>query len=243
MRACLVLFGAVWASTAFAFDPVPAASFEKPTPDGTRVLVMINSASFGRGPELKAKYGRSGLYPKGDSKNPLWTCDWVAERPESVFASDDGAWAVRVPDGDAAQRWWALSNRGDEPPPRADGWDAAPALLVYQNGKLARTFAVRDLFKSSRFTDTDCFIGPVFAVESFLDAAGRVTVATTADGEKLTATVDFRTGEVVARTGAGGAGAEGGRGRLWPVFAALGGLVGVVVAVLALRARRLARRG
>lgn len=118
----------------------------------------------------------------------------------NVFASDDGTFAVRVPDLDPGLRSWVLSYQKDIPP-KAAGWDDAPALFVYRYGKPLRTLALKDVFDTSRFTDRDCFLGPVVTIDSFQEAEGRVTVSTEAGGKKHTAALAFRTGEVVERSG------------------------------------------
>jgi len=208
MRSVLVLGGVLWTSLAFAYDPAPVMSFAKPTPGGKYVLVMLHSFEGATGKGLKEKYGRSGLYPAGDPTKPLWLCDWKADRDWNVFVSDDGVFAVRVPDGEPGLRRWLLQH--DKPvPPRAAGWDNAPALFIYKDGKPLRTLTLRDVFDCKQFTDRDCFMGPVVTIDAVRDADGRVSISSEADGRKQTVTVAFRTGEGIER---GGAGAPGGSG-------------------------------
>lgn len=200
MRGVLVLCGVLLAVPAFGYTAPPVTSFAKPTADGKHTLVMLHTDAGGHETELNKKYARSGLYPTGDPTKPRWVCDWKAAREWGVFASDDGVYAVRVPDGDPGLRHWLLSS---DPliPPRAAGWDDAPALFIYMNGRLERTLALKDVFNTAGFTDRDCFLGPVVTIESFRNATGRVTIVTSANDRTLTAQVDFRTGEVSGRGG------------------------------------------
>lgn len=200
MRVVLVLIAVVVTAPAFAYDAPPVQSFAKPTADGKHVLVMLHPFERGVGIGLNKKYARSGLYPVADPTTPVWTCDWSASDRSYVFASDDGIYAVRVPDSDPGLRRWLLSTERPIPPKPA-GWEDAPALLVYRNGRPVRTLALRDVFDCSEFTDRDCFMGPVVRIEEFRDDAGRVTITAEADGRKQTATVSFRTGAVTERTG------------------------------------------
>lgn len=203
MRRGLVLCGLLFASPAFAYDPVPVQSFAKPTANGKFVLVVLHPFGGGAKKGLKEKYAQSGLYPADDPAKPIWTCDWKADRERNVFVSDDGVFAVRVPDGDPGMRTWVLSYR-KQIPPKPVGWEDTPALFIYKNGKLFHTLTLREMFNIFHFTDRDCYMGPVIEIDSFLDAGGHVTISTEANGNKQTATVAFRTGEVVERSGGGG---------------------------------------
>ena len=225
MRRALVLAGLLVSAPALAYEAPPPHSFAQPTASGKRVLVMLHPLDGPKDKELKKKYSASGLYPADDPTKPVWTCDWLAEREGNAFASDDGVFAVRVPDLDPGLRHWVLSYQKSIPPKKA-GWEDGPALFIYRNGKEFRTLALRDVFDASRFTDRDCFLGPVVSIDSFDDATGRVNVSTEAKGTKLAATVDFRTGEVLdQRTdslprdstsgGGGGEGDETAGGRSW----------------------------
>jgi hypothetical protein len=198
MRRALVLVGLLVAAPAFAYEAVPLRSFAKPTANRKYVLVMLLGGP--RDVELKKKYAASGLYPADDPTKPVWTCDWTANWERNVFASDDGVYAVRVLDRDPGGRTWALMDEERPIPPKKPGWDTEAALLVYQNGKLVRTLAIKDVFDPARFSDRDCFMGPIVTLDAFEDVAGRVNVSAEAKGKKLTATVAFRTGEVVTRT-------------------------------------------
>lgn len=210
MRGVLVLSGVLWSSAAFAYDAVPVMSFSKPTANGKYVLVMLHPGDFPRSKELKEKYGRSGLYPANDPKNPVWLCEWSAERDWMVSVSDDGVYAVRIPNGDPGLRHWLLSTERLIPARAAD-WDTAPALFLYKNGNLFRTLTYRDLFDCSQFSERDCFMGPVVSIEAFRDPDGHVSISSEKDDEKtLKTTVAFRTGEVIER---GGFGSGGGGGR------------------------------
>jgi hypothetical protein len=232
MRGVLVLGGVLLALPVSAYDAVPAQSFAKPVPGGKFVLVMLQPSDFPRDKELRKKYARSGLYPVGDPAKPVWTCDWVAQWERNVFASEDGVFAVRVPDLDPGLRSWVLSYK-ETIPAKTLGWEDDPALWIYQNGKPFRTLALRDVFDASRFTDRDCYLGPIIIIDSFDDASGRVTISTEAGGKKRTATVAFRTGEVVERGGGGFFdGAEGEGGQSWGRVILIGLLVvGVCAAV------------
>jgi hypothetical protein len=202
MRRALVLCGLLFASPVFAYDPVPPQSFAKPTANGKFVLVMLHPFEGGAKKGLKEKYAQSGLYPADDPTKPVWTCDWKANWERNVFVSNDGIFAVRVPDGDPGLRTWLLMN-DHKVPPKPSGWEDAPALFIYKNGKLFHTLTLREVFVTSRFTDRDCFMGPVIMIDAFLDAGGQVTIRGEANGNKQSATVAFRTGEVVERSGGG----------------------------------------
>jgi hypothetical protein len=230
----------VLSSPALGYEAVPAHSFAKPTANGKHVLVMLQQHALPGDKALKEKYGRSGLYPVGDPTKPAWTCDWVAMWDRNVFASDDGVFAVRVVDTDPAGRHWVLSYE-KKIPPKKPGWADDPALLIYENGKPSRTLALKEVFGTSAFTDRDCYMGPIVAIDAFDDAGGRVVISTEANGRKRTATVAFRTGEVVERSSAGSLAGGGGisdlldgDGRSWGRMLLLGLLVvGVLTAAFA----------
>lgn len=200
MRRALAFVLLLVASPAFAYDAAPPHSFAKPTADGKYVLVMLHGLGGARDVELKKKYAASGLYPADDPTKTVWTCDWKANWETNVFASADGVFVVRVLDRDPGTRHWLLSNEERKVPPKKAGWDDEAALLIYQNGKLARTLAIKDVFDPSRFSDRDCYMGPIITIDAFEDAEGRVSVSAEAKGKKLTTTVNFRTGEVVGHT-------------------------------------------
>lgn len=203
MRGVLVLSAFLFATPSLAFEPPILTSFAKPTSGGKYVLVMLHGHERPAEKGLKDKYGRSGLYPANDPTKPVWTCEWRTLWEANVFASDDGLFAVRVPDGDPGFRGWKLMN--DEPVPRkATAWDDAPALFIYKNGQPFRTLALKDVFDCSQFTDRDCFLGPVVSIEAFRDAEGRVVITSVANEQKQTATIAFRTGEVIERGRSGG---------------------------------------
>jgi hypothetical protein len=212
MRAVLVLGGLLLAAPAFGYTAAPPHSFAKPTPGGKFVLVMLHQWDGPPGKELSKKYGRSGLYPADDLTKPAWTCDWRADWEHNVFASDDGVFAVRVPNSEPGLRRWLLSN-DRQVEPKKPGWEDAPALHISKNGQPFRTLALRQVFDCSRFTDRDCFMGPIVTIDSFLDPTGHVTISAQANGRKQTAMVAFRTGEVIEGRGEGAiVGGDGGSG-------------------------------
>lgn len=228
MRGVLVLGGLLFgAASAFGYSEAPPHSFAKPTANGKFVLVMLHSFERPADKGLNEKYGKSGLYPVNDPTKPLWTCDWSARSERDVFVSDDGAFAVRVPDGNPGLRRWVLSYQKEIPEKKA-GWDNEAVLHIYKDGRPFRTVALREAFAPSRFSDRDCFMGPIVAIDSFDDAAGRVTISTEADERKRTATVNFRTGEVVSGGSSSAADAAGAGGRNWGRVA----LIGLVVVAL-----------
>jgi len=207
MRGFLVFAGVLLTAPAFGESPPEVRSFAKPTPGGKYVLVMLEKrAGWEKETEktaLEQKYARSGLYPKDDPTKPLWPCEWHANWAWNVFASDDGIYAVRVPDTRDVSRYfnWMLRKYDKPISPKRAGWENEPALLISKNGQLFRTLAFKDVFVCSRFTDRDCSMGPIVTIDGFLDDAGHVSISTRANGNKQTATIAFRTGEVVRPTG------------------------------------------
>ncbi|MCI0703525.1 MAG: hypothetical protein L0241_20790 [Planctomycetia bacterium] len=199
MRGLLVFGGILLATPAFGYSAAPPHSFAKPTANGKYVLVMLQKWDRPAEP-LSKKYALSGLYPKDDPANPVWTCDWSANWERNVFASNDGVFVVRVPDSEPGLRSWLLQHDRPVPPKRA-GWENEPAVMIYKNGQLFRTIALRDVFRCSRFTDRECFMGPIVTIDSFHDDGGRVSISTHADGKKQTVTVAFRTGEAIESGG------------------------------------------
>lgn len=201
MRRVLVFIGLLLVSApAFGYEAPIIHSFTKPTANGKYLLVMLHQHDVvpPKGVKmrsLKDTYGKSGLYPVNDATKPVWTCDWTANRESYVFVSDDTQFAVRVSDRDPGGRTWALMSEKPIPAKKA-GWDDEPALMIYKNGQPFKTIALKDAFDTSRFTDRDCFAGPIVAIESFDDAAGRVTISTETRGRKISSAVMFRTGEV-----------------------------------------------
>lgn len=179
------------------FDPPPARSYTKPTPDGRHVLVMLvpKAVRDGADDDLRKKYGQAGLYVAGDPTRPRWTGDWYVQFDSGVQPSNDAVFAVRVPD--RRRNWRQITGPKYRVPAKPAGFPDWAALIVYQNGEPARTHRLKDLFDCSAFTDADCDGGPVCEIDAFADAAGLVTVRTTAGGVTLRRTVHFRTGEVL----------------------------------------------
>lgn len=246
MRGILVLGGLLFsAACAFGYSAVPPRSFIKSSANGKFVLVMLHPLRDEAKKELRMVksleelkepkdieqvFPHSGLYStKLDSVplKPLWTCDWRVAWGRNMMVSDDGKFVVRVADIDPGLRRWVLSYQKEIPEKKA-GWDEAPALHIYKDGKPFRTVALREAFDTPSFSLRDCFMGPIVAIDSFDDAAGRVTISTEADERKRTATVNFRTGEVVSGGNSSAADAAGAGGRNWGRVA----LIGLVVVAL-----------
>lgn len=190
---------------AFAYKPPPERNwdFEKSSPDGKFVLVTLRT----RDTDLATKYARSGLYPADNPTKSVWTIDWPAKDKQSIFASGDALFAGRVLEerGMPGQRDYELAQLNPRVPPPPDGLEKMSVLFIYRGGKLHHEVLLGDVFDPSRFTDRDCFLGPVVTLDSFDDAAGNVVIATAhADGGWQKATVNFRTGEVLQRTSKAG---------------------------------------
>lgn len=196
MRTLTVLACIALSTPAPGYEPPVARSYTKPTADGRHLLVMLVPKSIRPGPDddLQKRYGKSGLYPADDPARPLWACDWYAQYENSVAASNDGVYAVRVIE--RKRNWRQITDPKYRVPPRPPGVGEWAAVVVHKNGEPARTFALRELFDCDRFTPADCDGGPECSLTAFLDAAGRVTVRTTAGGVEQKRTLDFRTGEV-----------------------------------------------
>lgn len=94
----VALLLATLAVSAGASTSAPAQTWEKPTPDGTRVLRMF--------PEGHAADGtRSGLYPTGTADaNPIWVADWYAFADDVVVLGDGTHVVVRG--GESALRFF-----------------------------------------------------------------------------------------------------------------------------------------
>lgn len=197
MRTMLMLCGLALSAPAVAYDAAPPQSYAKPVGGGKFVLVMLQPEGHDFKPDLRKKYGKSGLYPADAPARPLWTCDWHAEYEANVAVSADGEWAVRVPDVETGLRHWLLGIENRPVPKPGAGWPNQPAVFVYRNGKLVHTLAVKDVFDTGRFSDRDLFMGPVIEIDSFDERPGRVWVRTTGDdGGTQTSAVAVRTGEV-----------------------------------------------
>ena len=179
-----------------AFEPVPARSYTKATADGRHLLVMLVPRSIRGLPndELRAKYGRSGLYPTNAPNHPRWTCDWYVQYESGVMPTNDGEFVVRVPD--RKRNWRQVVDGKYRVPPRPPGVEKLAAVIVYRNGQLQRTVALDELFDCPKFTNADCDGGPECAIDRFSDTAHRVTIRTTANGEVMKRTIDFHTGEI-----------------------------------------------
>lgn len=197
MRTLLIMAGVLFTLPAFAYDAAPLQSYSKPVADGKFVLVMLRPGKNDFKPDLREKYGRSGLYPTDDPTHPLWTCDWCADYADNVVVTADGEWAVRVADVEQGLRHWLLSIENRPVLKPGDGWQDRPAVMIYRQGKLVHTLAVKDLFDTGRFTDRDLFMGPVMQIDAFEADTGRVWVSTPlADGTRQSAIVDSHTGAV-----------------------------------------------
>lgn len=197
MRTVSVVAMVLLAAPVFAYDAAPLQSYAKPVADGKFVLVMLRPGKNDFKPELRAKYGKSGLYPADDPTKPLWTCDWCADYDHNVVVTADGEWVVRVADVEQGLRHWLLSIEGRPIPKPGDVWQDRPVVMIYHKGQLVRTLAVKDLFDTGRFTDRDLFMGPVVKIDAFEADTGRVWVsAPLADGTRQSAVVDSRTGGV-----------------------------------------------
>jgi hypothetical protein len=206
MRCLLVVSGLLLAGSAFAYKPLPVKErdFAKPTPDGKFLLVMLRT----RDTELAKKYPQPGLYPVDNPRNPVWTLDWSAEYETSVFASGDRSNAGHVVWGDPVKQRWLYAERPDERflvypvhiSPKTTALGKVTAFFLYRDGKLNQRLTFDDLFDSARFSDLDCHFGPALVISSMDDPAGLVVIETKhEDGGWQTATVNFRTGEVVNR--------------------------------------------
>jgi hypothetical protein len=180
-----------------AFEPPVARSYTKPTADGKHLLVMLVPADVRVVPadDLRKKYGKSGLYTAGDPTKPRWTADWYVQFDTGVQPSNDGAFAVRVPD--RRRNWRQVADPKYRVPPKPAGFADWAAVIVYKDGQPLRTHPLKELFDCSKFTDAECDGGPVCEIEAFADAAGLVAVRTTVGGVTLSRIVNFRTGEVM----------------------------------------------
>jgi len=197
MRSASVVAVVLLAVPAFAYDAPPLQSYSKPVADGKFVLVMLRPGKNDFKPDLRAKYGKSGLYPADDPTKPLWTCDWCADYHQNVVVTADGEWAVRVADTETGLRHWLLGIEGRAVPKPGDVWQDRPAVMIYRKGQLVHTLAVKDVFDPGRFTDRDLFMGPVMQIDAFEADTGRVWVSTPlADGTRQSAIVDTRNGAV-----------------------------------------------
>lgn len=193
-------------SAGFAYSPVPLSSYVKPTPNGKFVLVMLLPADAGNERnEARKRYTQSGLYTADDPTSPVWACDWRADHKENVTVSEDGVFAVRVADTDAGGKTWRKLSLPDyKAPPKRAGVGNEPAVWVYKNGQLHRTFTAGELFDCRRLTDDDCDGGPVVNIDGFRDADGRVTVKVHGEKGTQSADVGFRDGTVSGRQNGAG---------------------------------------
>lgn len=196
MRTALLLLVTAFGGGVFAYEPIPARSYTKPTADGRHLLVMIVPKGVRNIPndELRAKYGQSGLYPIDAPTRPRWTCDWYVQYESGVVASNDGEYAVRVPD--RKRNWRQIVDSKYRIPPRPPGVANLAAAIVYRNGQLHRTVTLGELFDCSMFTNADCDGGPECSIDRYSDSTGRVTIRTAAGGVVLKRTIDFRTGDI-----------------------------------------------
>jgi len=120
--------------TTFADTVATKCSYAVPLEEARLVFVMIvaepNNECLSQGPEkleaaksLRKRYKTSGLYPASGSE-PLWTVDWFSYQ---VFLSADGRSLVRTGP-------WASK-------------DSDEALSFFSEGKLLRTYAVKDIIR------------------------------------------------------------------------------------------------
>jgi hypothetical protein len=203
----LIFVGAislVLTSPALAQPVTPKLSYNYPTTDGRYELVMLGTGGLpvtypaavrDTDATLRATYKKSGLYPVGNTTDPLWTTDEYWDYPASAFP--DGVHAARIHGGHTVVRRAVLVPTDGRLP--ADAERAAldaPAVTFYARGKPLRAYTVRELV-----SDPDALPhGPerVLWCETWMlyPETMRCSVETT-DGNVIV--FDVTTGEIIGR--------------------------------------------
>jgi hypothetical protein len=124
--------------------PVPS---EFPSRNGDYVFALIppksedpNRREQSHHARLRQKYAESGLFRAGDEKTPLWTVDWF---DYEVMPSNDGVHLVRIHGENDQWRHYKTDKR--LPDEAVAEQLAAPAISIYKNGRLLRTYSVREI--------------------------------------------------------------------------------------------------
>lgn len=148
---------------------------------GTYIFVMLSTldpsayAGNTRDENIRSHYNVSGLYSKSDSLTPIWTVDWYAFR---VNISSDGKYLVRWGD-------WPIIHDYD-----------ALALEFYENGRVIKSYAVKDLVMSPSLLPETVSHYEWEETSSF-DAEQEVLWLKTLNKEEYT--FNLTTGEVIKR--------------------------------------------
>jgi hypothetical protein len=178
----------VSANTARSDKPVPPYSHTTTSADGRFIFVMIsplppeaelkpwNEEWQARIRFIRQTWPRSGMYRHDGLKEPLWTVDWYSL---SVLVASDGVHVVRL------GPWAGKGDFHEE------------AVSFFANGRLVKTYAVRDLVRSPDQLPTS--VSHYEWEETVrLDDATKTLRVDTRGGEHFT--FDVRTGEVIERS-------------------------------------------
>lgn len=213
---------------------LPSAANEKPiaypvpsdfsTPSREYVFVLIppksddpNRKENAHHAMLRQKYAASGLYRADDAAKPLWTVDWF---DYEAFPADDGVHLVRF-HGENAQ-WRHYSGR-KLPDDAVTEQLAAPAVSLYANGRLLRTYSVRELVaRPDELPHTMRYI--LWSAGGVFTQDGTQFVLMTQDARQVF--FDLATGRIADSRDAGL-----GNARVWVIRVSLA-LVGTAIAVV-----------
>ena len=202
-RSLLAVVFALFAAPAFAAGSLPEpVSYSKPVAGGKFTFVQLGdpaaeakqSASIRKEfAQLREKYPRSGLYP-ADSPNPAWTLDAPYAPYDNTYPSADGVHLARI----KGEAWIEQNYPGGKRLPadvEQKQYDA-PAVGFYANGKLTRSYPLRDLITNP----LDVKHSPQFvlwAAGSVLNEDTGRFVVMTQDATRVT--FDVNTGEILKR--------------------------------------------
>jgi hypothetical protein len=191
------------ASAADPPDPLYPVTYSTPSPNEQFLFVMLapqsddpkkpaDNTSYAR--ELRTKYPASGLYRNDGSTTPLWTADWYAY---AVYPADDGVHLVRE-DSPARATAGPIAKRPPEEKvqEQLDG----PALSFLANGKVLKTYSVRELIaKPEDLPNSVTHV--LWNAGLVLTRDGKRFVLMTQDAQQII--FDPETGNIISRKPAG----------------------------------------
>jgi hypothetical protein len=207
LLALAVVAGSPRPAAATSLGPLPGYTIS--TPDGRYLFVMLSP--WRESPQsldevsraLREKYPASGLYPRDDPTQALWTVDWYTPR-ECVWMSSDATYLVVGSDWPRdldESAWEGPGGSGVQPAsarPEMSGWTV---LSFHTNGRLTRTVTFREVVTYPSEFPVRVSSGRARHVRWLrslrLDEGEMTLTAVAHDGTRTV--FDLRTGELIQR--------------------------------------------
>jgi hypothetical protein len=207
----LVLLAAAGPALAEKPKPVYPVTYSTPSPNGQFLFVLLAPPSgdpaldpdnTDHAKQLRTTYPASGMYRNDGSTAPLWTVEWY---DYAVFPADDGVHLVREHGSARLATFIGKRMPEDKAREQLDG----PALSFLENGKVLKTYTVRELVTTPDELPHS-LTHVMWMSDGTVTRDGRRFVLTTQDAHQVV--FDLATGEVVGRKKLGLGG-----GQIWVV--------------------------